>query len=119
MNILEALKRSQETGERFRRPGWPDGGYISAEFPKAQFVFVADVMAEDWEAVPETISDVAAINHGPVSATNSVEASTEIIVTNLGPAKATVMGEVVLPHETKTIVSLDPEPDIVIEENDP
>ncbi len=56
MNIVEAMRRSKETGERFRRPGQCDQG-IGPEHlanPAAYYVYMDDIIAEDWQPVPGT-----------------------------------------------------------------
>ena len=57
MNLIEAMRRSKETGERFRRPFYPKGWYQSAEdYDDVTYeeLTLDDILAEDWEAVPET-----------------------------------------------------------------
>ncbi len=57
MNIIEAMKRSKETGERFRRRnGQPDGHNRDfgrdSPCPCMPLLWHEDILADDWEPVP-------------------------------------------------------------------
>ena len=55
MNIIEAMRRSKETGERFRRAVWPEKGSVYWGCGTGfSYLHETDLLAEDWEVVPGT-----------------------------------------------------------------
>lgn len=70
MDIVSALLRSKETGERFRRQAWPEaeGSVFFTRLgtpPEREFFYlsVADLLADDWELVEGTGDAMAAVKY--------------------------------------------------------
>lgn len=71
MNIIQALQRSKETGERFSRPAGVKYGFVNqwSELPtKVVCVSLEDILADDWEPVAGT-GKIIAVSTGTGHAT--------------------------------------------------
>ena len=70
MNIVEAMKRSKESGERFERfLGVPTIRFIDHSF---SYLTGSDIIADDWEPIPGT-GGTGALKFGGVPAENPGE----------------------------------------------